>query len=324
MFVLVFAFCIVFFAIAIVAFVLITEQPGSKKKDSDKPKKPPAPSPVPGANMQPSDDPPLPKPTVLENSFEPTTAVHLCYENQNSGTLIRMKPDMEKFDQFVKLMNESRNKSTMIVGPVSFTDSTGKKRTSGYELRMKVNAYDTKIVKTLTLIPKTFTGNSYKVNLFDYVSIMLYPIGNEDCEYDLSKHFGGENRLQRSLLKFYVRHITSNSGYKKYYANWDVWNERFTIVDDVNYSDMFQIKDASGSFVNFPSGNQDIFYKGIELPDDTLEIRKANVPASMKTMIFIVRTTYAGYGQSNIPFIHGGVAPGQYPVSLDTIVQLNL
>lgn len=283
----------------------------------------PAPGPAPGPSVVlPSF---LNKDKTDLQGFEPETAVFHCYENPNSSKLIRMKPDMEKFDQFVKLMNASKNQSFMNVGPVYFTDSLGKKKTKAYELRMKIHVYDHKTVPTLTVIPKDFSGDTYKINLFDYLSIMLYPIGGEDCEYDMSRHFGGENRLQKNLLKFYVRHISPNSGYKRYYDEWSYWKQFFTIVDDVDYSTMFQVKDHTGTFVDFPSGNQDVHYKGIQVPaDGTLEIRKTNVPVSMKTMIFIVRTTYAGYGQANIPFVHNQRPPGQYPTSLDSIVQLNL
>ena len=330
---LVIACCIVFVIVAIVAFVIVNK---SKRKDKDKKM---APTPQPSGNQPVNLNTLAPAPpdrpltiTNLDKSLnvytpsDTDTAVHMCYENQNSSKLIRMKPDMDKFDQFVKNMNASKNMSFMNVGPIYFMDSLGRKRSGAYELRMKINVYEPwNPVQTLPLIPKSFTGSTYKINLFDYLSIMLYPIGNEDCEYDMSRHFGGENRLQKNLLKFYVRHISRSSGYKRYYDDWSYWKQYFTIVDDVDYSSMFQVKDATGTFVDFPSGNQDIFYKGIQIPaDGTLEIRKTNVPSSMKTMIFIVRTTYAGYGQSNIPFVHNSGPPGQYPTSLDSIVQLTL
>lgn len=313
-----------FFFVAIIIGFLVWLRTAKKRRSPSPAPVSPSPAPV-SPSLAPVPSFHDSRPQNLQG-FEPETAVFHCYENQNSGTLIRMKPDMEKFDQFVKIMNASKNQNFMNVGPVYFTDSLGRKRSGGYELRMKIHVYDHKTVPTLTVIPKDFLGEMYKINLFDYLSIMLYPIGNEDCEYDMSRHFGtGENRLQKNLLKFYVRHISPNSGYKRYYDDWSYWKQFFTIVDDVNYSSMFQVKDHTGTFVNFPSGNQDVFYNGIQVPaDGTLEIRKTNVPASMKTMIFIVRTTYAGYGQKSIPFVHNSGPPGQYPTSLDSIVQLNL
>lgn len=278
---------------------------------------------------RPRDDqrPEVPKETPKEapKGFDPETAVFHCYENQNSGTLVRMKPNMEKFDQFVEIMNASKSKSEMTVGPVYFTDSSGKKRSGGYELRLKINVRDAKTVPTLKLIPNTFPGDTYKVNLFDYLSIMLYPIGNEDCEYDVTRHFGsGSDRLQKNLLKFYVRHISKKSGYKAEYDSNSYLRQFFTIDDSTDYSKLFKVKDVNGSVVDFPSGDVDVHYKGIELPSDgTLEIRKVGNVSSLKTMNFIVRITYAGYGQSNLT-LYRGQAPGPYEVSIDSVVVLTL
>lgn len=259
--------------------------------------------------------------TNLDRSagFEPETAVFHCYENQNSSKLIRMKPNMERFDQFVKIMNASQtvHKNKMIVSPVYFTDAAGRKKTAAYELRMKVNVPND---------AKTFSGRSYSINVLDHLSIMLFPIGNEDCEYDMTRHFGsGPDRLHKNALRIYVRHISKKSNYKSFYDKSSYWKQIFTIDDATDYSSLFKIKSADGTLVEFPSGDQDVHYKGIELPSDgTLEIHKVGeTPVSLKTMNFIVRTTYAGYGKSNLD-LYRGESPGPYPYSLDSTVVLDL